>query len=55
MRMAKPVILSELDLHALNALMSSPDSSGLLKSRCAIILAAAEGLENNAISQLVKR
>jgi len=55
MRMAKPVILSEQDLHALNALMSSPDSSGLLKSRCAIILAAAEGLENNAIAQRVKR
>lgn len=55
MRMAKPVILTEQDLNALNALMSSPDTKGQIKTRCAIVLAAAEGLENNAIAQRLNR
>lgn len=55
MRIAKPVILTEQDLNELNALMSCPDSNEQIKKRCAIVLAAAEGLENNAIAQRVNR
>jgi len=54
MRVAKPVIISDDERVELQAMAASKSDSTQIRLRANIILAASEGLENNAISNKLR-